>query len=150
MNSKYNFDYTRYKKELLCILTEINQTEKLNWRKFRQILSKYPKDGDKIFSKNNLVIGFQGLKSELKSEFKFDDNLLEKIQMKPVRTQSGVTTVTVLTKPFPCPGRCIFCPNDVRMPKSYLRDEPGAQIAERNSFDNYLQTFRRLDALKNI
>lgn len=150
MNSKYNFDYTRYKKELLCILTEINQTEKLNWRKFRQILSKYPKDGDKIFSKNNLVIGFQGLKSELKSEFKFDDNLLEKIQMKPVRTQSGVTTVTVLTKPFPCPGRCIFCPNDVRMPKSYLRDEPGAQRAERNSFDPYLQTFRRLDALKNI
>ncbi len=24
------------------------------------------------------------------------------------------------------PGKCIFCPTDVRMPKSYLADEPGA------------------------
>ena len=53
--------------------------------------------------------------------------------MKPVRTLSGVTTVTVLTKPYPCPGKCIFCPDDARMPKSYLPDEPGAcaRLAER-------------------
>ena len=56
--------------------------------------------------------------------------------MRPVRTQSGVTPVTVLTKPYPCPGECIFCPNDVRMPKSYLSDEPGAQRAE----DNYVRS----------
>jgi elongator complex protein 3 len=30
--------------------------------------------------------------------------------MKPVRTLSGVTTVTVLTKPYPCPGKCVFLP----------------------------------------
>ena len=69
--------------------------------------------------------------------------------MKPVRTSSGVTPVTVLTKPFPCPGECIFCPNDVRMPKSYLSDEPGAQRAEQNSFDPYLQTMSRLTAYYN-
>ena len=59
--------------------------------------------------------------------------LLARIRMKPVRTLSGVTTVTVLTKPYPCPGECIFCPDDVRMPKSYLPDEPGAMrgLAER-------------------
>ncbi len=45
--------------------------------------------------------------------------------MKPIRTSSGVTPVTVLTKPFPCPGECIFCPNDVRMPKSYLSRRAG-------------------------
>jgi elongator complex protein 3 len=55
-----------------------------------------------------------------------------------------VTPVTSLTKPFPCPGTCIFCPNDVRMPKSYLSDEPGAQRAEQNGFDPYLQTYTRL------
>jgi len=69
--------------------------------------------------------------------------------MKETRTISGVTPVTVLTKPFPCPGKCIFCPNDVRMPKSYLSDEPGAQRALSNKFDPYLQTFNRLLAFKN-
>ena len=54
---------------------------------------------------------------------------LAAIRLKPVRTLSGVTTVTVLTKPYPCPGTCIFCPDDVRMPKSYLPDEPGAMRA---------------------
>ena len=63
-----------------------------------------------------------------------------------MRSQSGVTPLTVLTKPFPCPGQCIFCPNDVRMPKSYLSDEPGAQRAAQNRFDPYLQTWNRLAA----
>jgi len=52
--------------------------------------------------------------------------------------------VTVLTKPFPCPGKCVFCPNDVRMPKSYLAREPGCQRAAQNAFDPYLQTYNRL------
>jgi elongator complex protein 3 len=76
--------------------------------------------------------------------------LIPRLRKKPVRTLSGVATVTVLTKPFPCPGRCIFCPNDVRMPKSYLSDEPGAQRAAQHAFDPYLQTYFRLRALSNI
>lgn len=76
--------------------------------------------------------------------------VLAVLRRKPIRTLSGVAPVTVLTKPFPCPGQCIFCPNDIRMPKSYLADEPGAQRAERNWFDPYLQTYNRLDALDSI
>jgi elongator complex protein 3 len=68
--------------------------------------------------------------------------------MKPVRTLSGVTTVTVLTKPYPCPGKCVFCPTDARMPKSYLPDEPGAMRGVQNDFDPYLQVRSRLDALE--
>ena len=67
--------------------------------------------------------------------------------MKPTRSISGVAPVTVLTKPYPCPGNCIFCPNDLRMPKSYLAEEPGAQRAEKNYFDPYLQVMSRLQAL---
>lgn len=78
-----------------------------------------------------------------------DPSIIERLRLKPVRTASGVTPVTVLTKPFPCPGECIFCPNDVRMPKSYLSDEPGAQRAEQNAFDPYLQTLSRLQAYIN-
>ncbi|MFN8379503.1 MAG: tRNA uridine(34) 5-carboxymethylaminomethyl modification radical SAM/GNAT enzyme Elp3 [Anaerolineae bacterium] len=79
----------------------------------------------------------------------FDPAVVERLRMKPVRSSSGVTPVTVLTKPFPCPGECIFCPNDVRMPKSYLADEPGAQRAGQNAFDPYLQAMSRLRAYQN-
>jgi len=68
-------------------------------------------------------------------EMQPDGELLARIRMKPVRTLSGVTTVTVLTKPYPCPGKCIFCPDDVRMPKSYLPDEPGAMRGLQHQFD---------------
>ncbi len=76
--------------------------------------------------------------------------LVDILKLKPIRTLSGVTPVTVLTKPFPCPGTCIFCPNDIRMPKSYLSQEPGAQRAENNFFDPYLQTYNRLEAYRNM
>ncbi|MEZ0395359.1 MAG: tRNA uridine(34) 5-carboxymethylaminomethyl modification radical SAM/GNAT enzyme Elp3 [Anaerolineales bacterium] len=79
-----------------------------------------------------------------------DDALLARIRLKPVRTLSGVTTVTVLTKPYPCPGQCIFCPDDVRMPKSYLPDEPGAARALENDFDPYRQVTSRLEALASV
>lgn len=79
-----------------------------------------------------------------------DPHVRRWLRSKPIRTLSGVAPVTVLTKPFPCPGQCIFCPNDIRMPKSYLADEPGAQRAERNWFDPYLQTYNRLEALASI
>jgi elongator complex protein 3 len=79
-----------------------------------------------------------------------DADLRAHLQMKPMRSHSGVTVVTVLTKPYPCPGRCIFCPTDARMPKSYLHDEPGAMRAEQNGFDPYAQTASRLRALERI
>jgi elongator complex protein 3 len=81
-------------------------------------------------------------------ELRPDARLLEGLRMKPVRTLSGVTTVTVLTKPYPCPGKCIFCPTDVRMPKSYLADEPGAMRGLEHDFDPYAQVKSRLQALE--
>jgi elongator complex protein 3 len=83
-------------------------------------------------------------------EWDADETLLARIRLKPVRTLSGVTTVTVLTKPYPCPGKCIFCPDDVRMPKSYLPDEPGAMRAVENDFDPYAQVASRLQALAAV
>jgi len=83
-------------------------------------------------------------------EIQPDKALLERIRMKPMRTLSGVTTVTVLTKPYPCPGKCIFCPTDVRMPKSYLPDEPGAMRALQHQFDPFDQVHARIRALKNL
>lgn len=76
--------------------------------------------------------------------------LLRVIRIKPRRTASGVATITVITKPWPCSGVCVFCPSDLRMPKSYLHDEPACARAEQNRFDPYLQVSSRLTALSQM
>jgi elongator complex protein 3 len=144
----YHFDYTHYVEQLVPLLVELEKTEQLSSRKLSQLLKRYPKSDSEIFSKDNLVQAYRELAGSFGLQ-EFQEEVIRKIQMKPTRTISGVTPVTVLTKPFPCPGKCIFCPNDIRMPKSYLADEPGAQRAERNSFDPYLQTYNRLQAFHN-
>jgi elongator complex protein 3 len=109
------------------------------------LLRRHPKPGGGFFSRSHLIAGFRAFSAG--ESFRFDEaRFRRRVQRRPVRTQSGVTPLTVLTKPFPCPGKCIFCPNDVRMPKSYLSDEPGAQRAANNRFDPYLQTWNRLAA----
>jgi elongator complex protein 3 len=67
---------------------------------------------------------------------------------KPIRTLSGVTPVAVLTKPYPCPGKCLYCPNEPGMPKSYLKNEPGGQRAVANRFDPYRQVTTRLETYR--
>ena len=76
--------------------------------------------------------------------------LVQLLQIKPRRTSSGVATITVITKPWGCSSNCIYCPNDIRMPKSYLSNEPACQRAERNWFDPYLQVTARLHALHEM
>ncbi len=66
------------------------------------------------------------------------------------RTQSGVVPMAVMTKPFACPGMCIYCPQEKGMPKSYLSDEPAAQRAKKVNFDPKLQIESRLKQLTNI
>lgn len=79
-----------------------------------------------------------------------EQQLITLLQVKPRRSASGVATITVITKPWKCGGACIYCPNDLRMPKSYLSDEPACQRAERNYFDPYLQVASRLRALAQM
>jgi elongator complex protein 3 len=99
-------------------------------------------------SKSALVAAYQ--QAVAAGDWEEDQALLAAIRLKPVRTLSGVTTVTVLTKPYPCPGKCIFCPDDVRMPKSYLPDEPGAMRALEHGFDPFNQVRSRLETLESV
>ncbi len=112
-----------------------------------RLLRRYTR-ADGQFAKDQIVAAYRRFCDA--GRLTFDRDLLRRLQMKPVRTLSGVATVTVLTKPFPCPGECIFCPTDARMPKSYLADEPGAIRAEYHHFDPYETTAGRLRALENI
>ncbi|GAP12894.1 histone acetyltransferase [Longilinea arvoryzae] len=107
-------------------------------------LRKHPLPGGGYLAKHVLVAAYHGLVQ--RGEWPADPAFLARIRMKPVRTLSGVATVTVLTKPYPCPGQCIFCPTDARMPKSYLPDEPGAARAFQNAFDPFDQVRSRLES----
>ncbi|MBU0978658.1 tRNA uridine(34) 5-carboxymethylaminomethyl modification radical SAM/GNAT enzyme Elp3 [Patescibacteria group bacterium] len=146
MSSLYRFDPSQYQSVLMSLFQELEQWSDSSANKLSSLIRSHAKPEGGLFSKNQLIIAYRSLagKSGLKP---FSQKTLSFLRMKPVRTASGVAPVTVLTKPFPCPGRCIFCPSDVRMPKSYLSDEPGAQRAERNWFDPYLQTYQRLESL---
>lgn len=66
---------------------------------------------------------------------------------KKMRSLSGVSVITVLTKPYPCPGKCIYCPTEVDVPKSYLSDEPAVMRAILNKYDAKSQVVTRLKSL---
>ncbi|MBI3321533.1 MAG: tRNA uridine(34) 5-carboxymethylaminomethyl modification radical SAM/GNAT enzyme Elp3 [Candidatus Omnitrophica bacterium] len=73
---------------------------------------------------------------------------LERIlTLNKIRSQSGIATVTVITEPYACPGRCVYCPTEARAPKSYLTNEPAMRRAVRSDYDPYEQVLSRLQAL---
>ena len=132
------------KKELArTVLEEIRRG-----RDVTKTLRSHPLPNGGYLNKSMLVAIYKEMVAA--GEIKEDARLLERIRMKPMRTLSGVTTVTVLTKPYPCPGKCIFCPTDVRMPKSYLPDEPGAMRAVEHRFDPYDQVMSRINQLNGL
>lgn len=65
-----------------------------------------------------------------------------------VRSLSGIVNISVLTKPFPCPGNCLFCPGQAGIPKSYLRKEPAVQRAVLTKFNPEKQIKARLESLE--
>lgn len=77
-----------------------------------------------------------------------DTHLERVLRVKDVRTDSGVAPITVLTKPYPCPGKCVYCPTEVRMPKSYISSEPAAARALSLKFDPYEQVKQRVMTLE--
>lgn len=140
------FDPKAHESQLRRVLDTLDGLPAIDARTLDKILHRHPKTPGKSFSKAELITGVR----KFAVRYGWDARALaRKLRMKPVRTASGVAPITVLTQPFPCPGRCIFCPNDVRMPKSYLSMEPGAQRAAQNRFDPYAQTATRLTALHN-
>ncbi|MDY0097040.1 MAG: tRNA uridine(34) 5-carboxymethylaminomethyl modification radical SAM/GNAT enzyme Elp3 [Candidatus Dojkabacteria bacterium] len=130
------------------IFQKIEETKTWRVNTLQTILKKYPKQGKGLYRHDDLVKAYRELVK--KKEIKGSKKIEERIRMKPTRTQSGVATVTVLMRPFMCPGMCIFCPNEPNMPKSYIASEPGAQRALTYEFDPYLQTYNRIKALQDI
>ncbi|HEY9204313.1 MAG TPA: tRNA uridine(34) 5-carboxymethylaminomethyl modification radical SAM/GNAT enzyme Elp3 [Candidatus Methanoperedens sp.] len=81
--------------------------------------------------------------------------VLKLLQLKPVRTISGVAVIAAMTSPAPCPhGLCLPCPggpeSKYHSPQSYMGAEPAARRAFENDFDPYRQVTSRLNQLSQI
>ena len=73
------------------------------------------------------------------------ENLLK---TRPVRSLSGIVNISVLTKSYPCPGKCLYCPIENGIPKSYVSGEPAVERAKKLKYDPYLQVKKRIEMLK--
>jgi len=69
---------------------------------------------------------------------------------KASRTISGVTPVAVMTKPYPCPGKCVYCPTSPEAPKSYTIESPAVLRARSCGFDAKKQVEIRLKTLAEM
>ena len=114
-----------------------NHAEILDWK--RKISKKY---------KIKLLQNSELIETINKNKLKITKNLELLLRKRAVRTSSGVSVITVLTKPYKCPGKCIYCPSEPKMPKSYLSNEPAAQRALKLKFDPIKQVQMRIKALE--
>ena len=141
-------DGEQHEADLVALIERIAAAEHLSPEQVSRLIARHPRDGRELFAKDQLVRGYRALIA--RGAVSPSRETLARLRAKPTRTLSGVAPVTVLTKPFPCPGECIFCPEFSSMPKSYLPDEPGALRAGQLEFDPYLQTALRIRAMENI
>jgi elongator complex protein 3 len=99
-----------------------------------------------LFSNVELIDAYRILVKE--GALKEDESFLKALRKRGVRSQSGIASITVITKAYACSGTCIFCPTEPGMPKSYLSNEPAVMRAILNDFDPYRQTINRLGSLE--
>jgi elongator complex protein 3 len=99
------------------------------------------------FPKNSDILKYYRENYSKRTE-KLDKYFEQLLRAAPIRSLSGIVAVTVLTKPYECPGNCLFCPNQKGMPKSYLKNEPAAARAHALKFDPYLQVKKRIESLE--
>lgn len=104
--------------------------------------------GLKRFVRNSEILEHV-LTSESLTEFE-KDYLRQFLQVRRVRTISGIAVVAVMTKPYLCPGNCIYCPEVNGAPKSYTGKEPAAMRGAQNNFNPKKQVQTRLNQLKSI
>ena len=85
------------------------------------------------------------------------------LRKKPMRSNSGILSITVITAPFPngqtfsCKHNCYYCPNEPAhegnnwqaQPRSYLYWEPAVQRANRWNFYAINQMLDRMDSYFN-
>ena len=101
----------------------------------------------KIPCPSNLTLFKLYHKLVLKKRLKKDKKIEKILLTRPVRSLSGILNVSILTKPYFCPGKCIFCPKEKGVPKSYLSGEPAVERAKSLNYHPFFQVKKRLLSL---
>ncbi len=126
-----------------AVKNKIKSAEELNCLK-----RKYAKEYHITIPTNAELIKIY--KKMLRTKEMKENKILEQLlKIRAIRSLSGVVVVSVLTKPYPCPGKCLYCPTEKGMPKSYLSNEPAVMRAILNKFHPYKQVKMRIEALQN-
>jgi len=141
-------DLAAHKDELLALFDAVRADDKLTPNQLNHLIMQRVHVGDQPIPQEKIVQAYRQLVA--REVIPFERVVFERLRLKPVRTLSGVAPVAVMTGPYPCPGKCIFCPEAEGFPKSYLPLEPGAQRAEENQFDPFKQTASRLQTLETM
>jgi len=79
--------------------------------------------------------------------------LLKVLEMKPVKSISGIVAVALMPKPQKCPGKCIYCPNSLveeETPKSYTGREPATLRALQAKYNAKRQIQGRIEQLEEM
>jgi len=120
------------------IIKNLMKGEDLNHKKVDKIIKTVCKKHDLTEMPTKVEL-LSICKSEEKKKLK------RFLRTKPSRTISGVSVITIVAKPAPCPGTCIYCPKGMNAPQSYTGLEPAIQRGIRNDYDPFLQTKDRLN-----
>jgi len=136
------------KKELLKKVIKILLKEKIKAKAELEVFKRKISKAFKLPLLKNTTLLEIYQEMVKKGEIKRNEKIEEILKTRPIRSLSGIVNVSVLTKPYPCPGKCIFCPKENGVPKSYLKKEPAVQRAILNKYSPYYQVKSRLDSLK--
>jgi elongator complex protein 3 len=129
------------------IIIDFSKQTKKNRVVLDSLKRKFAKKELRGMSKNShLLKVYHDLVKE--KRLKKDLKIEEILRIRKIRSLSGIVIVSVLTKPYPCPGKCIFCPKQKDVPQSYLKEEPAVARAILCSYDPYKQTQTRIEALE--
>ncbi len=144
------------KKQKIFGKTQVVQNPQKVEKLLRTICKAPPKNSQELEKMKNSFAAEEGIQTLQNRDLMFvasEKNieiptaLKSILQKRSVRTISGVSPIGVLTKAWPCPGKCVYCPSEAKMPKSYLSSQPAAARAKRNAFHPFRQMQNRITAL---
>ncbi|HPO06028.1 MAG TPA: hypothetical protein PLQ36_02885 [Candidatus Gracilibacteria bacterium] len=108
-----------YAKLFIQRLVDIAQTKELSETLYAKMKNDFSAEF-KVPNLSNIELSEKYREMVQAGDLPANQGLQHLLARRKVRSQSGVAVITCQTKPFPCPGQCIYCPSEPNMPKSYL------------------------------
>ena len=137
-------DIDKHQHELKTLFETVRHARNLSPVQLNALIIRLIHDSENTVTQDKIMTAYRDMTA--RGMIEFDQHVFNRLRLKPIRTSSGVAPLTVLTAAYPCPGKCIFCPDIKGFPKSYLPLEPGVQRASQNKFDPFTQVTTRLES----